>query len=175
MLPAVTSTHKEQDIFHHDKNTNTTRPPTSPITIPLTASPSSPSPYKYSTTIRIRLLLDRRLPRWPFLLPLLPLLPPYTRNLVKGTSFVYNNGSFGLSFKNYTTLVSVALARVFNGLRQSCTSYQWQYGLFGTFIMRVFACCHQLGSCCSASCIKFILHLPFSLLPSLFFPCGTLL
>merc|ERR1712238_510105 len=48
MLPAVTSTHKEQDVFPHDENTNTARPPTSSMTIPLTASPSSPSSSKKS-------------------------------------------------------------------------------------------------------------------------------
>ena len=40
--------------------------------------------------------------------------PPHTRNLVKGMSFVYNNGSFGPLFKNYTTLVLVAVALVSN-------------------------------------------------------------
>ena len=90
---------------------------------------------------------------WPFLLMPLPLLPSRTIQ-VNVKSFAYNDSSFGLSFKSYITLVSVALAQVFNGLQQSCTSYQWQYGLFGSFIMRVFACRHQLGSCCLASCIN---------------------
>ena len=48
MLPAVTSNHKEQDVFHHNKNTNTARLPTSSMTIPLTVSPSSPSSSKKS-------------------------------------------------------------------------------------------------------------------------------
>ena len=105
---------------------------------------------------------------------LLPLLPCHMRNRVKGKSFVYNDISFGLSFKSYTTPVLVALALDFNGLQLSCTSYQWQSGLFGSFTMTACARRHQLGSCCSASCIKFILHLPFSVVPSLFFSCRTL-
>merc|ERR1712238_296479 len=48
MLPAVPSNHKEQDEFHHDRNTNTARPTTSSMTTPLTASPSSPSSSKKS-------------------------------------------------------------------------------------------------------------------------------
>ena len=48
MLPTVTSTHKKQDIFHHDKNTNNARPLTSLMTIPLTSSPSTPSSSKKS-------------------------------------------------------------------------------------------------------------------------------
>ena len=98
-------------------------------------------------------------------LPLLPLLPPHTRNPVKGTSFVYKDGSFGLSFKNYTTHVLVALARVLNGLRQSCKSYQWQYGLSSSFITRVFTRRHQLGSCCLASYINFLCTSPFPSCP----------
>ena len=48
MLPTVTSTHKKQDTFHHDKNTNTARPTTSSMTIPLTAFPFSFSSSKKS-------------------------------------------------------------------------------------------------------------------------------
>ena len=96
---------------------------------------------------------------WPFLRMLLPLLPSRT-NQVKDKSFVYNDSSFGLSFKSYITLVSVALALDFNGLRQSCTSYQWQSGIFDSFIMTACDCWHQLCSCCSASCSKFIFHPP---------------
>ena len=59
MLPAVPSNHKEQDVFHHDKNTNTARPPTSSMTTPLTASPSSPSSSKKSGK-RDELRLRRR-------------------------------------------------------------------------------------------------------------------
>ena len=122
--------------------------------------------------IRLWLLLDRLVPRWPFLLPL---LPPHTRNPVKRTRFVYNDSSFGLSLKNYNIHVSVARVLDLIGLQQSCTSYQWQSGLFGSFIMMMASARrHQLGSCCSASCIKFILHLPFSVVPSLFFSCRTL-
>merc|ERR1712238_382898 len=59
MLPAVPSNHKEQDVFHHDKNTNTARPPTSSMPTPLTASPSSPSSSKQSGK-RDELCLRRR-------------------------------------------------------------------------------------------------------------------
>ena len=48
ILPAVTSNHKEQDVFHRDNNMNTDQPSTSSMTIPLTVSPSSPSSYKKS-------------------------------------------------------------------------------------------------------------------------------
>ena len=41
----------------------------------------------------------------------------HTRNLVKGNNCDYNDSMFGLSFKNYTTHVLVALALDLNGLR----------------------------------------------------------
>ena len=42
----------------------------------------------------------------------------------KGKRFDYNDCSFRLLFKNYTTHILVALTLELNGLRQSCTSYQ---------------------------------------------------
>ena len=116
----------------------------------------------YFSMIPLRILLDRLIPWWPFLLPL---LHPHPRNPVKRTRFVYNDSIFGLSLKNYNIHVSVALVLDLIGLQHSFTSYQWQYGLFGSFTMIACARQHQLGSCCLASCIEFILHLSFSLCP----------
>ena len=53
------SAHKEQDVFPHDKNTNPARLSTFSMTIPLTASPSTPSSNKRSGK-RDKLRLQRR-------------------------------------------------------------------------------------------------------------------
>ena len=141
-LLVVIGTHEDHNVLSDGINMTTAKPPTELMTILLTTFPLLP----------------------PHMLNLLSL----TRNQVKGENSVYNDGCVGPSSKNYTTLVLVAIALNSNGLLQSCTNYQWQSGLFGSFIMTVCACQHWLGSFCLASYNKLFIVLSFPLLPSLF-------
>ena len=142
MLPTVTSTDKKQDVLHHDKNTNTARPTTSSMTIPLTASPSSPSSSKKSGK-RDEFRLQRR-HFWAFIQKL-----HYSR--------------FG----------------------SSCSGFQWITAILYKLSMTIWTLWqfHNEGVYSPSSAWqlfhgvlhKFFVHFPFSLLPSLFFPCRTLL